>query len=162
MKCTAVRDLLFRKVDNELADLEKAGLDEHLATCKSCCRDYALVSFPRRAAQAFPPPEPSPFFYRKVRMRIDEEARKAAGWQVAIFGLARQVVPALAGITLALLSVFAYFQISGRETDFLRAYDRVFISEELPNRVLIQGEITDENVLKAIAEQQFSEHQPGK
>jgi hypothetical protein len=160
MKCTAVRDLLFRKIDNELDDLANAELDEHLAGCASCSRDYALVSFPSRVAQAIPPPEPSPFFYGKLKMSIEGEAQKAAGWQI-IFGLARQVVPALAGVTLALLSVFAYFQMRGNEPDLYKAYDRVFISEEQPNRMLIyeQGEITDESVLNAIAERQVNHRQ---
>jgi hypothetical protein len=157
MKCTAVRDLLFRKIDNELADPEKAELDEHLAKCASCSREYALLGFPGRIAQAISPLEPSPYFYQKLKINIDGEAQKAAGWQ-PIFGLARQVIPALAGITFALISVFFYFQMSGKEPDLYKAYDRVFITEDQPNRMLIyeQGEITDESVLSAIAERQLS------
>jgi hypothetical protein len=157
MKCTAARELLFSRIDNELADLEKAELDPHLARCASCSREYALLSFPRLVAQAVAPPEPSPFFYQKLKINIEGEAQKAAGWQI-IFDLARQVIPALAGVTLALLSVFVYFQVSGKEPDLYRAYDRVFITEDQPNRMLIyeQGDITDESVLNAIAEQQFS------
>jgi len=153
MKCTAARDLLFRKIDNELSELEKAELDSHLAECASCSREYGIVSLPSRLAKVLPGLEPSPFFYRKLKMNLEGEAQRAAGWQ-AVFGLARQMIPALAGITLALLSVFVYFQLSGNEPDLYKAYDRVFISEDQPNRMLIneQGEISDESLLSAIAE----------
>ncbi len=157
MRCPAARELLFRKIDNELVDSEKAELDAHLTECASCSREYALVSFPNRVAREIAPPEPSPFFHRKLLRNIDREAQKAAGWQI-IYSLARQVVPALAGITLALLSVFAYFQMSGNEPDIYKAYDRVLISDDQPNHMLTygRGEITDESVLNAIAERQFN------
>jgi anti-sigma factor RsiW len=153
MKCATVRDLLFRKIDGELAELENAEFDAHLAGCAVCSREYRLLRLPNRIAQVIPPVEPSPFFYSRLRARIEGEAQNAAGWQIFVH-LARQVIPALAGITLALLSVFAYIQFSGNEPDLYRAYDRVFISEDQPHRMLSQeGDITDESVLGAIAEQ---------
>jgi drug/metabolite transporter superfamily protein YnfA len=85
-------------------------------------------------------------------MRIEGEARTLAVWQV-FFALSRRVVPALAGITLALLSVFAYLQMRGPETDIYRAYGTVFVTEDQPYQLLVaaQGNITDEGVLRAIA-----------
>jgi hypothetical protein len=155
MNCSAARDLLFHKIDNELSEPEKTELDSHLVKCASCSREYGITSLPSRIAKALPRIEPSPFFYRKLKMNLEGEAQQVAGWQV-VLGLARQVIPALAGITLALLSVFIYFQLSGNEPDLYKAYDRVFISEEQPNRMLIydQGDITDESVLSAIAERE--------
>jgi anti-sigma factor RsiW len=153
MECAAARNWLFRKIDGELSDSESAELDAHLAQCASCSREYRLLALSHRIALAIPPVVPSPFFYRKLRLRIDGEAQKAAGWQVFI-GLARQMIPALAGITLALLSVFAYVQIRGPEADIYRAYSRVFISEDQSQRALVaeQADITDEGVLRALAE----------
>ena len=152
MKCTAVRDLIFRKIDNELSESETAEFDAHLAECASCTREYRLLTLPSRIAQAVPPPEPSPFFYRKLSMRLEGEAKNAVGWQF-IFGLARQVIPALAGITLALLSVFIYVQLSGHEPDLYKAYDRVFVSEDQSHDMLSElGDPTDESILTAIAE----------
>jgi hypothetical protein len=153
MKCTAARDLLFRKIDGELYESEKAELDSHLAVCAYCSREYGIVSIPSTVGKVLPPIEPSPFFYTKLRAYLDGEVQRAAGWQ-GVFGLARQVIPALAGITLALLSVFIYFQLSGSEPDLYKAYDRVFISEDQPNRMLIYEQITDETVLNAIAERE--------
>ena len=155
MKCTAARDLLFRKLDNELQDSETAELDAHLAGCPACAREYGILALPNRVVQFAPPVQPSPFFYPKLRACIEGEAQKAAGWQV-VLGLARQVIPALAGITLALLSVFAYFQIAGPKPDLYKAYDRVFIMEDQPHRMLAagHGEITGETVLSAIAERE--------
>jgi len=156
MKCTAARDLLSRKIDNELSEFENATLDSHLAKCPSCSREYRILSLPNRVAQAIPPLEPFPFFYSRLRMKLEGEAQKAAGWQT-IFGLARQVIPALAGITLALLSVFAYVQMSGHEPDLYKAYDRVFVTEDQPHRMLFSDHgITDESVLIAIAERESS------
>jgi hypothetical protein len=159
MKCTAVRDLIFRKMDNELSDIQNSELDSHLAICASCSREYQILRLPRQVAQTLPPIEPSPFFYQKLRMNLEGEAQKAAGWY-AVSTLARQVIPALAGITLALLSIFAYFQMNGREPDLYKAYNRVFISEDQPNRMLTseQGEITDESVLRAIADRDFNHY----
>jgi len=153
MECTAARNMLFHRIDNELSEVEKAEFDAHLAICSFCAREYRLLSLPSRMAKVIPPVTPSPFFYRKLRMSLEGEVQRAAGWQV-FFGLARQVIPALAGVTLALLSVFAYVQLSGSEPEFYKAYDRAFITEDQPHRMLLadQGDITDESVLRAIAE----------
>jgi len=153
MKCTVVRNWLFRSIDGELSDSEKAELNAHLAQCAACSREYKLLELPQRVARETPPPAPSPFFYRQLRMRIEGETQRAAGWQL-FFGLARQMIPTLAGITLALLSVFAYFQLRVPETDLYKAYDRVFVSEDQSHRTLVaeNGDISDESVLRAIAE----------
>jgi len=157
MKCTTERNLLFRKIDKELTEFENAELDAHLAECASCNREYRLLTLPGRIANAIPPVEPSPFFYQKLRTRIDGEAQNAVGWQVFVH-LARQVIPALAGITLALLSVFAYIQFTGKEPDLYKAYDRVFVSEDQPHQMLLQWDITDESVLSALAEHDANHH----
>ena len=153
MECTAMRNRLFQKIDGELSALENAELDAHLAQCPSCTWEDRLLSLPHRIAQEVPPLEASPFFYRKLRMRIDSEAPGITGRQT-FFGLATRMIPTLAGITLALLSVFAYFELHGPETDIYKDYDRAFISEDQSHRTLVavHGDITDEAVLRAIAE----------
>ncbi len=153
MKCTEFRSRLNRKIDGELSDFESTELDAHLAQCASCTREYRLLTLPHRIAQEVPPFAPSPFFYQRLKIRIDGETQKAASWQI-FWGLARQMVPALAGITLALLSLLAYFQMRGPEADIYSAYDRVFVSEDQSHRTLVNvhGDVTDESVLRAIAE----------
>jgi hypothetical protein len=161
MKCAAVRNMLFRKIDNELSDVEQTEFDAHLAECPFCAREYRLLSLPSRIGKAIPPIEPSPYFYSKLMLNLEGEAKNIAGWQV-FFGLARHVIPALAGITLALLTVFAYVQLSSSDPDLYRAYNRVFITEDQPaHRMLTanQGDITDESVLTAIAERESNRHQ---
>jgi len=155
MNCTAAQSRLFRKIDGELSDSEYAELDAHLAKCASCSRKYNILILPYRIAQAEPPLTPSPFFYQKLRMRIEAEAPQIAGWQ-AFLGLVRSMVPALAGIALALLLVFTYFQIYDPQVDLYRAYDGEFISEDQSHTMLIadQGDITYESVLSAIAERE--------
>lgn len=157
MKCNEARSWLSRRIDGELRDFENRELDRHLAQCARCASEYRLLMFPRRMAETTPSITPSPFFYQKLRARIESESQWIANWQP--FGkLARQMIPALAGITFALLSVFAYHQLRGSDDDLYRAYNRVFISESLSHQVLVpeQEGITNKNVLNTIAEREFS------
>ena len=164
MECAEVKIWLFLKIDGELSELENAALDTHLAQCASCAREYRLLALPRRIAHRIPQPMPSPFFYQKLRMRIEGEVQGTAGWQV-LWGLARKMIPALAAITLALLSVLAYLQMHGPKAELYREYERVFITEEQPYGMLAagQGGITAESVLTAIAEREsIHRHQNAK
>lgn len=157
MKCTEVRSWLHRRIDGELRDFESRKLENHLAQCAQCTREYRLLMFPRQMAEATPPVTPSPFFYQKLRADIESETQWVANWQ-PFWKLARQMIPALAGITLALLSVFAYHQLRGSDNDLYRAYNRVFISESLPHQMMApeDKEITNERVLITIAEREFN------
>ena len=153
MNCTTAQERLFRKIDGELSLSENAELNAHLKQCASCNREYGLLSLPSLFAKTIPTVTASPFFYQKLRMQIEDEAQGIASWQI-IWKLARQMVPALAGITIALLSVFAYHQLQTPEAGLYRNYDRAFISDDQSNRLLAaeQKDITYESVLTAIAE----------
>jgi anti-sigma factor RsiW len=155
MECALARERIERRIDGELTSAENAELDVHLSECPACLRELGILSLPGRIARVSPPPAASPFFLQKVRLRIEEEARTAASWQF-IFGTARKLVPALAGVTLALLSVFAYLQMSVTESEFYRLYERAFVSHYQPHRALLfeQERITHETVLSAIAERE--------
>jgi anti-sigma factor RsiW len=157
MNCTTAQARLFRKIDGELSLSENAELNGHLKQCPSCTREYGLLTLPSQIAKAIPPVAASPFFYQKLRMQIEDEAQGIASWQI-IWKLARQMVPALAGITLALLSVFAYHQLQAPETGLYRNYDQAFISDDQSHKMLAaeQKDITYESVLTAIAERQSS------
>jgi hypothetical protein len=153
MECAAAKGLMSRKIDGELSDLEGRDLDAHLARCASCSRELAFLTLPRMIAQAIPPPAPSPYFCRALMAQIESEHQNFVIWQ-PFFSLARRVIPSLAGITLALLSVFAYLQLRGTEVDLYTAYASALISDEQPIRMVFaqQGEITDESILSAIAQ----------
>jgi hypothetical protein len=155
MECAEVRAWLFRKIDSELSESENRAFDDHIVQCSSCAREYGLLALPHRIAPEIPPVTPSPFFYKKLKLRIEGEAQGMAGWQLFL-RLARQMIPALAGITLALLSALAYLQLQGPKANIYRDYEGVFITEEQPHRMLAreQGDITDASVLNAIAERQ--------
>jgi anti-sigma factor RsiW len=155
MECTAIQNMVFRRIDRELSGSEEAEFDAHLAQCSFCAREYGMFSLTSRVGQAARPPAPSPYFHQKLKLALEGEVQKAAGWQL-ILHLARQVIPAMAAITLALLSIFAYVQMSGNETDLYGAYNRVFITEDQPNRILIaeQSDITVDSVLRAIADRE--------
>ena len=86
MKCTAVRDFVFRKIDNELSESQTAEFDSHLAKCASCTREYRLLSLPSRIAKADPVPEPSPFFYQRLSAKLEGDAQRAAGRKFILWG----------------------------------------------------------------------------
>jgi hypothetical protein len=155
MNCATVQSWLFRKIDGELSDPENMELDAHLAKCVSCSREYRLLTLPHRIAQVAPPPALSPFFYQKLRTRIDGETKENAAWQ-ALWSLARPMVPTFAGITLVLLSVFAYQQIRNPEVDPYRTYEKAFIAEDQSYQMLVadQGDITYESILNTIGDQE--------
>jgi hypothetical protein len=159
MKCAEVRNLLHHKIDGELSEKQNRGVDTHLAQCAACKAEYGMLSFPQQVAKTMIPVKPSPFFYQQLSARIEAEIQGVAIWQT-FSRLARQMIPALAGITLALISVFAYHQIRGPQENLYESYTRILIAEELPYHMIVsdQGEITNESVLSAIAERQ-SGHQ---
>ena len=153
MDCTVARIWLFRMLDDELSSSDRKLLDSHLAQCSACMREYRILAMPRQIGQTIPAIEPGPYFYGKLRARIESEAQSITIWQI-ILGLSRQVVPALAAITLALLSIFAYLQLQGPRLD-VQAYDRVLLSGDrsLSMPTVDQGEVTYESVLSGIVEQ---------
>jgi hypothetical protein len=154
MDCTRARAWIFKLLDGELPAEDEARLAAHTSACAACARDLKLLALPRRLGQAIPVLEPSPFFYRRLRARLESapEYQGVTIWQILV-GLSRQVVPALASITLALVSVFIYQQLRGPSSDY-QAYDSIFLSGERPQSLVIAalGDLTDESVLSAITE----------
>ena len=161
MNCSTARTWIFRHIDGETSPAEKAGLDAHLATCAACARDLKLLSIPGRIGQAIPVFEPPPYFYARLRAKIEAEDQSISIWQLILM-LSRHMVPALAAVTLALVSVFAYFQITEPQADLYQAYDNIFMSGDRPQRMVIadQGDITDESVLRSIAEIESARRAP--
>ena len=153
-QCAAMQNLLPRKLDNELTESESRELNAHLEGCPSCAREYGLMGLPGRFTQTLTPPQPSPFFYQSLRARIESEFQNLPIYQL-LFELARKVVPSMAAVTLALLSVFAYLHMKNPQNDLYTAYEQAFVGENLPLRMMIteQNNITDENILNAIANQ---------
>ena len=64
----------------------------------------------------------------------------------------------MAAVTLALLSILAYFQMRGPKFDVSQVYDSIFQSSDRVQRLIVAdpGEINDESVLRAIAEEEAS------
>jgi hypothetical protein len=155
MKCTAMRNLLLRKIDHELTESESSDLDAHLERCSSCAREFRLLSLPGRIAQTVTPLRPSPYFYQTLRTRIESDFQNISISQL-LFGLARRAIPSMAAVTLALLSVFTYLHLRDPQADLYTAYAQAFMGETLPFRMPIteQQNITDENILSAIANQE--------
>ncbi len=162
MRCSTAKTWLFRGLDGEISVAESKELDTHLAGCPACVREKRLLSIPRRIGQVIPVLQPSPYFYSRLRARLESESQSVTIWQI-ILGLSHHLVPALAAITLALLSVFAYFQVQGPRVDVSQAYEGIFQSGDRPQRMIIadQTEITDESVLRAIAEEEAARRPAG-
>jgi hypothetical protein len=153
VNCETAAESIQRRLDGELTEPVSHALDAHLAGCPGCARRLQISAIFRRMAKIDLVPEPSPFFYRKVREGIEGDERTGSLWQVTL-GLARYFVPALAAITLAFLSLFAYYQIADYPPDIYQAYDTIFTAPDRPQRMIISepGDITDDNVLEAMAE----------
>jgi hypothetical protein len=155
MKCAKVRKLMLRKIDHELSESEDRVLGQHMEGCTRCIREYEMLSLPHRLAQKLPPLETSPYFYRKLRIHIENEAQNIAMLQ-QFFSLARKIIPSLAAITLALLSIFAYFQLNNPKDDLYSAYEQILTGEDIHNSMMLTGQrnITDVSILRAIARQE--------
>ncbi len=161
MKCSTIRPLIFRRLDNELEVSELSALEKHLEGCPACRREASLLSIPQRIGQAIPALEPSPFFYQRLKARLQSEQQSITIWQI-ILGLSRHLVPGMAAISMALLSVFIYFQLRGPAVDITQVYETIFTSSADHHQRLFlddQNEITDESVLSAIAEEELVRRQ---
>ncbi len=104
MNCASVRSSLFKHIDNELSASEREELEVHLAGCDSCSRELKLLMLPRHIGRFIPALEPSPYFFQRLRARLDSESQTVTIWQLTL-ALSRQIVPVLALITLSLLTV---------------------------------------------------------
>jgi hypothetical protein len=155
MECSEIRSSLFQLLDDELPEKERACLDAHLLSCPSCTKEWKLLTLPRRIGRSIPALEPSPFFYTRLKARLEREKQSITIWQV-LLGLSRQIVPAMATVTLVIISLFAYLEFRGPKMDLYQAYDSIFLSGDRPSRMVIAEEITDESVLHALAEKPFS------
>ncbi len=151
MDCAGFRGWLFRHLDDELSAREREQLEMHLEICSSCSREWKLLSLPRRIGRSIPALEPSPYFYTRLRARLEREKQGVTIWQVFL-GLSRQIVPAMATLTLVIISLFAYYEFRGPRMDLYQAYDSIFLSGDRPSRMVIADEVTDESVLHALAE----------
>ena len=106
---------------------------------------------PQRLGRLSPALEPSPLFYARLRARLENEAQNITVWQV-ILGLSRQIVPAMATVTLVIISLFAYMEFRGPRPDLYQAYDSIFMTPGHTSRMVIAEEITDESVIHSLVE----------
>jgi nitrogen regulatory protein PII-like uncharacterized protein len=149
--CSLTRNMIFQFMDDELPPEAREKLDGHLAGCAACTREWKILMIPRRIGRSVPALEPSPFFYTRLKARLDKESQSVTIWQVMI-GLSRQIVPALATVTLVIITLFAYLEYRGPGPDLYQAYDSIFLASDRSSRMVIAEDITDESVLHALAE----------
>jgi anti-sigma factor RsiW len=157
MDCKEARHNIFLLIDGELPDEEAGALNRHAADCPACAKSLRILMIPRRIGRILPVLEPSPFFYQRLRSRLVSESRQISFWQIVPV-LSRRIVPLLAAITIALLSAFFYAQLTPVEADVHQAYEKIFLPADSPQQLLLtgQGEITDDVVMRALADDSAS------
>ena len=178
MNCKIARQKILDRLDCEIdaeANRLTAGglqsiaspgndveLDKHLAECAVCRREFRLFIFPRTAVATEPPVTASAWFYQRLCLRIEDESKSRAGRQ-AVWKLAFRMIPALAGITLLLASIFVWQEVRP-STAPPRNYEYVFITDDAARRMLAddQNDITYENILAALAERRTDDLSDGK
>ena len=101
----ALPDLLL-----DPASVAAARAKNHLAGCPECLEEFNSLQATFSLLDAWKAPEPSPWFDRRLEIRLREAAKDApAGWfermkSRLLFNTGRQLRPALAGaLALALL-----------------------------------------------------------
>lgn len=93
MKCkTLHKDLIFY-LDNELPIEKRKEIERHLEMCADCRNFYSFLQAEMQIIGKEKNPEPSPFFFTRLRARIDErpDFRQQSLWnrvaQPAFFSL---------------------------------------------------------------------------
>jgi hypothetical protein len=155
LECSTARSWLFRLLDDELCVRERNRLKAHLSHCSSCEREWKLLTLPRRIGRSIPALEPSPSFYARLKARLEKERQNITIWQVML-SMSCQIVSAMATVAFLIISLFAYYEFRGPRVDLFQAYDSIFLSGDLPSRMVIAEEITDESLLHALAEKPLS------
>lgn len=153
MRCKLAAQLMLRLPDGDLPPDVLERLESHLAECSNCAALRRVVEIPRLLGRELSAPDPSPYFYRTVVAAIQAESQTLSIWQVTA-GLARNLVLGIAAATLVFISVFTYLELRPTQADMYQAYDSIFMPGDRPSRMIIAepGEITDESVLRALAE----------
>jgi hypothetical protein len=120
--------------------------------CPSCDLHRRALSIPRQVREASPVIAPSPEFYRNLRKGLAHDSRAGGGAQI-LMSLPRQLVPALAVITLMLLSAFAYLEYRRSEVNIYQAYEAILIADDPADEMVIadRDEWTDGALLRALA-----------
>lgn len=114
MKCDecapSLEDYLYNQVDGAT---EKA-LAEHVATCESCAREYALLRREQELYAGFEP-EFAPDFWSGVQARIANENRSGAQWFAGLFDVFRFApVAAIACLMVVVGSIGVWRYLSPR------------------------------------------------
>ena len=152
MDCTIARSWLFRLLDEELSPAERDRLQVSsrlLSVLHQGMED--TVRSPGASEDRSRHSNRPPSFMHACGHAWREKSQSITIWQI-ILGLSRQIVPALATVTLVIISLFAYLEFRGPKADFYQAYDSIFLSGDRPSRMVIAEEITEESVLHALAE----------
>jgi predicted anti-sigma-YlaC factor YlaD len=74
MRCSKIQRKLSRFIDNEMTDLQKKEIENHLNICEEYQRVYQSLLQSWELLNVLPNPEPAPFLYTRIRARLSEQA----------------------------------------------------------------------------------------
>ena len=135
--CASYRDSLDARLDGELLPEEAREVDQHLATCAACARDYARLSDTHRLVSEKLMRYTAPDV---LRARIRRELSEAALSRTARRGAPSWWRPAAAAVVIAVASSALTFAALGGERIGDRATDELLASHV---RSLMPGHLTD-------------------
>jgi predicted anti-sigma-YlaC factor YlaD len=105
MKCRDVEKMLSAYSDGESPTETNALIESHVRSCESCLRLREENRTIWKALEALPAAKPSPFFYAKLRSRIQSEERlKRTPWTERLLIPASAVAIAIVGFWLGTIA----------------------------------------------------------
>ncbi|HUT53091.1 MAG TPA: zf-HC2 domain-containing protein [bacterium] len=104
MNCDDCREMILDLLYAELAPARKRELEDHLASCPDCAREYKELGLTLSAVRALPDPEVPPFLDARIAAHAKEAAQKSARPRTAWSRLMRPAL-GLAAVTVITASV---------------------------------------------------------
>lgn len=121
MQCQHVKKELERYLDNELPDLERTTIEEHLVNCAVCAKELQALKSIHGVGEIKFVPEPPPEYWRqlpqKIKNRIAELEEKPSKWLLVLNKIQDILWPAktsyrLVSITATAVVLFLIIRIS--------------------------------------------------
>ncbi len=100
MKCREVKRKLSAYMDGELDLHEKKMVEVHLRDCVKCQHELEILKETWREISILPTPDPSPYFYAKLKTRMTaKEKKRKTSW-------VEQILIPVSAMAVVVLGVF--------------------------------------------------------
>ena len=113
MECSKIQRKLSRFIDDEITDLQKKEIENHLNICNHCKKVYQTLLQSWELLNVLPNPEPTPFLYTRILARVSAKSSvKPYRW------IERILVPLSATVAVILgIAIGSIVGANGQETD---------------------------------------------